>query len=111
MVDEEMKSNSQQLTRLSIHLFNLVDWPLERLSGRRYRHKMPTSELTDALNPFIGQQRQPHYPSDQHTYPSQPFQTSPPHSFFTPHRSELEYAVSEPPPPPRYGIIFLSLES
>jgi len=66
---------------------------------------MPTSELTDALNPFIGQQRQPHYPSDQHTYPSQPFHISPQQSFFTPHRSELEYAVSEPPPPPRYYLL------
>jgi hypothetical protein len=65
---------------------------------------MPTSELTDALNPFIGQQRESHYPSDQHTYPSQPYHISPQQSFFTPHRSELEYAVSEPPPPPRYNL-------
>ncbi len=65
---------------------------------------MPTSELTDALNPFIGQQRQPHYPSDQHAYPSQPFRIPPPQSFFAPHRSELEYAISEPPQPPGYYL-------
>ncbi|KAH9966053.1 hypothetical protein BC827DRAFT_1374365 [Russula dissimulans] len=62
---------------------------------------MPSSELTDALNPFIGQQRQSHYSSDQHPYPPQYFHTIPPQSSFTPHRSELEYAISEPPPPPR----------
>ncbi|KAI9512250.1 hypothetical protein F5148DRAFT_1165091 [Russula earlei] len=59
---------------------------------------MPSSELTDALNPLIGQQRESHYPSD---YPSQLFRAFPPQSSFTPHRSELEYAISEPPPPPR----------
>src|SRR5579863_672582 len=66
---------------------------------------MPTSELTDALNPFIGQQRQPHYSSDHQQYPSQSFHTPPPQSSFTPHRSELEYAISEPPPPPRYRLV------
>ncbi|KAI0004910.1 hypothetical protein BJV74DRAFT_805659 [Russula compacta] len=63
---------------------------------------MPTSELTDALNPFIGQQGQPLYSSDdQRPYPSQSLHTPPPQSSFIPHRSELEYAISEPPPPPR----------
>lgn len=64
---------------------------------------MPTSELTDALNPFIGQQQQQQSAySEQHVY-TQPFQAAPPpHSSpFVPHRSELEYAISEPPPPPR----------
>lgn len=66
---------------------------------------MPTSELTDALNPFIGQQGQPLYSSDdQRPYPSQSFHTPPPQSSFIPHRSELEYAISEPPPPPRYHL-------
>ncbi|KAI0307266.1 hypothetical protein B0F90DRAFT_1686735 [Multifurca ochricompacta] len=76
---------------------------------------MPTSELTDALNPFIGQQqeqeqgqeqRQPHYSDQQHQHPyntQTQISYTPPHqsSSFTPHRSELEYAISEPPPPPR----------
>lgn len=67
---------------------------------------MPTSELTDALNPFIGQeQSQSHYSSDQHQYPSQSFHDLPPQSSFPPHRSELEYAISEPPPPPRYPLV------
>ncbi|KAH9179811.1 hypothetical protein EDB89DRAFT_1923303 [Lactarius sanguifluus] len=64
---------------------------------------MPTSELTDALNPFVGQQQQQQQSySEQHTY-TQPFQAAPPpqSSSFVPHRSELEYAISEPPPPPR----------
>ena len=69
---------------------------------------MPTSELTDALNPFIGQQRQPQYPPDQHPYSNQSFHTQPHQSSFTPHRSELEYAISEPPPPPRYHSSYLS---
>jgi hypothetical protein len=65
---------------------------------------MPTSELTDALNPFIGQeqeQSQSHY----HQYPSQSSNALPPQSSFAPHRSELEYAISEPPPPPRYPLV------
>ncbi|KAI9448140.1 hypothetical protein H4582DRAFT_1898809 [Lactarius indigo] len=64
---------------------------------------MPTSELTDALNPFVGQQQQQQQSySEQQTY-TQPFQAAPPpqSSSFVPHRSELEYAISEPPPPPR----------
>src|SRR6266404_1791577 len=66
---------------------------------------MPTSELTDALNPFVGQQQQQQQQqpySEQHAY-TQPFQAvhTPQSSSFVPHRSELEYAISEPPPPPR----------
>lgn len=70
---------------------------------------MPTSELTDALNPFIGQQQQQqHTYSEQHTY-TQPFQAAPPpqSSSFAPHRSELEFAISEPPPPPRSALPIL----
>ncbi|KAG6831403.1 hypothetical protein H0H92_011005 [Tricholoma furcatifolium] len=56
---------------------------------------MTSSELSNALNPYINQPR--HRPTYQTPYehPPQP-QPQP----YIPHRSELEHAFSEPPPPP-----------
>lgn len=56
---------------------------------------MPSSELSNALNPYANQPRpRPAYPVPYDTL--QPQQPPP----YVPHRSELELAVSEPPPPP-----------
>ncbi|KAF8897679.1 hypothetical protein BD779DRAFT_1432207 [Infundibulicybe gibba] len=59
---------------------------------------MPTSELSDALNPYATQTR----PRTQHIDYSTPAQPPPQQiqAQHVPHRSELELAISEPPPPP-----------
>lgn len=59
---------------------------------------MPTSELSDALNPYASQSRQrpiQNFPN----YSNVP--QAPPN--YVPHRSELERAIAErpPSPPPR----------
>ncbi|KAI0068808.1 hypothetical protein BV25DRAFT_1874039 [Artomyces pyxidatus] len=58
---------------------------------------MPTSELSDALNPNAAHSRPRTY-SDFQTTISPPVVQH--QAAFVPHRSELEYAIFEPPPPP-----------
>jgi hypothetical protein len=55
---------------------------------------MHTSELNNALNPYASQSRSRHSYQAPHEQAAQPAQQ------YTPHRSELELAISEPPPPP-----------
>ncbi|KAF8138462.1 hypothetical protein EV363DRAFT_1393914 [Boletus edulis] len=58
---------------------------------------MPTSELSDALNPYYAQSRpRPAHASGQQRQPPVPQLAAPQH----PHRSELELAISVPPRPP-----------
>ncbi|KAI0053020.1 hypothetical protein FA95DRAFT_1482252 [Auriscalpium vulgare] len=59
---------------------------------------MPTSELSNALNPFAVPQRPRTYPDHALLTPQPPQQQQPPLAY-VPHRSELEYAISELPPP------------
>ncbi|THH15382.1 hypothetical protein EW146_g5087 [Bondarzewia mesenterica] len=59
---------------------------------------MPTSELSDALNPHVVQTRPRRAYSDNIT-PALPSIVQQPQVSYVPHRSELEYAISEPPPP------------
>jgi len=78
---------------------------------------MPTSELSDALNPNVVRQRnyddilvyqdqQPHsnlhHPDFNHEQPTQQ-----PQYHYVPHRSELELAVVEPTPALRYAPVLL----
>ena len=78
---------------------------------------MPTSELSDALNPNVVRQRnyddvllyqdQPAYPNLHHLsfgddQPPQQLQYE-----YVPHRSELELAVVEPAPAQRYSRVLL----
>ncbi|KAJ6628778.1 hypothetical protein B0H10DRAFT_1777225 [Mycena sp. CBHHK59/15] len=54
---------------------------------------MPSSELSDALNPYIAQARPRHSTGSAYSTPAlQPAQP------YIPHRSELELAISEPAP-------------
>ncbi|RDB22541.1 hypothetical protein Hypma_010034 [Hypsizygus marmoreus] len=63
---------------------------------------MHSSELSNALNPYISQSRpQPSAPVYVQQY--EPI-AQPPPSQYVPHRSELELAISEPPPPPPQTI-------
>ncbi|TFY83941.1 hypothetical protein EWM64_g58 [Hericium alpestre] len=64
---------------------------------------MPSSELSDALNPHIAYSRTRTLPYAQHVQPVEHITAQEAsHSTFVPHRSELEYAICEPPlPPPR----------
>ncbi|KAF9247344.1 hypothetical protein BU15DRAFT_84857 [Melanogaster broomeanus] len=60
---------------------------------------MPTSELSDALNPYYAQSR------SRSSHAASPNQRQPPSTQtaiqqHVPHRSELELAISEPPRPP-----------
>ncbi|KAF8631538.1 hypothetical protein AX15_002294 [Amanita polypyramis BW_CC] len=57
---------------------------------------MPTSELSNALNPYVTQER-PRQPIAEYPTPLQQVATTP--QPYVPHRSELELAVSEPQPP------------
>ena len=60
---------------------------------------MPTSELSDALNPYYAQPRpRPAHASGQQRPP--PVLQSAALQQHAPHRSELELAISEPPRPP-----------
>ncbi|KDQ64637.1 hypothetical protein JAAARDRAFT_145597 [Jaapia argillacea MUCL 33604] len=59
---------------------------------------MPTSELSDALNPYIVQPRSRNAGATLHQPPPLAVQQPQP---YIPHRSELELAISEPPPPTR----------
>ncbi|KAG5341929.1 hypothetical protein C0989_006772 [Termitomyces sp. Mn162] len=66
--------------------------------GAMVERAMPSSELSNALNPYANQPRpRPSYavPYDQ-LAPPQP-------QPYVPHRSELELAISEHPPPPPYA--------
>jgi hypothetical protein len=81
---------------------------------------MPTSELSNALNPNIVRQRNyddvlvyqdqqaqsnPHHPNFDYELPPQQ-----PQYEYVPHRSELELAVVEPTLPQRYvAVLFLRL--
>ncbi|KAK7054206.1 hypothetical protein R3P38DRAFT_2855776 [Favolaschia claudopus] len=58
---------------------------------------MPSSELSDALNPLHARQR--NFTVSTSAYPTPALQPAPPP--YIPHRSELELAISEPPPRPR----------
>ncbi|KAG6833902.1 hypothetical protein H0H87_007913 [Tephrocybe sp. NHM501043] len=61
---------------------------------------MPSSELSNALNPYINQSR----PRANYTAPYD--QVAPPQPQpYVPHRSELELAISEPPPPPPSVVV------
>ncbi|KAK2466118.1 hypothetical protein APHAL10511_001760 [Amanita phalloides] len=57
---------------------------------------MPTSELSNALNPYVTQER-PRQPVAEYPAPLPQAASTPQH--YAPHRSELELAVSEPQPP------------
>lgn len=57
---------------------------------------MPTSELSNALNPYVTQDGHRH-PVAEYSTPSQQVAPTPQH--YAPHRSELELAISEPQPP------------
>ncbi|KIJ20295.1 hypothetical protein PAXINDRAFT_68206 [Paxillus involutus ATCC 200175] len=60
---------------------------------------MPTSELSDALNPYYAQSRaRPLQSASSNQRPPPP--TQPAAQQHVPHRSELELAISEPPRPP-----------
>ncbi|GLB33954.1 hypothetical protein LshimejAT787_0108380 [Lyophyllum shimeji] len=63
---------------------------------------MPSSELSNALNPYVGQSRSRTSSSTYFT----PYDTVAPTPVqpYVPHRSELELAISEPPPPPPPAI-------
>lgn len=54
---------------------------------------MHTSELLNALNPYATQSR------PRNVYQAPPGLVDHPAQQYTPHRSELELAISEPPPP------------
>ncbi|KAF5388452.1 hypothetical protein D9615_000536 [Tricholomella constricta] len=64
---------------------------------------MPSSELSNALNPYINQSRSRTSSSAYST----PYNlvAQPPAQPYIPHRSELESAISEPPPPPPPEIV------
>ena len=77
---------------------------------------MPTSELSDALNPNVVRQRnyddvlvyqdqQAHSNLQPNFHYEQPPQQ--PRYEYVPHRSELELAVVEPTPNQRYAIVLL----
>jgi hypothetical protein len=57
---------------------------------------MPTSELSNALNPYVTQDRH-RQPVTEYSTPLQQVASIPQH--YAPHRSELELAISEPQPP------------
>jgi hypothetical protein len=57
---------------------------------------MPTSELSNALNPYVTQDRH-RQPVTEYSTPMQ--QVVPIPQQYAPHRSELELAISEPQPP------------
>lgn len=78
---------------------------------------MPTSELSDALNPNVVRQRNYddvlvyqdqqahsslHHPNFHYEHPPQQ-----PQYEYVPHRSELELAVVEPTPTQRYDLVLL----
>jgi hypothetical protein len=58
---------------------------------------MPTSELSDALNPYYAQPRSRTTHGSGQRPPPAPQSTAPQHA---PHRSELALAISRPPTPP-----------
>jgi hypothetical protein len=61
---------------------------------------MPSSELSNALNPYASQIRQrtsAEYPPSNHNLSFQPV-VQPPQQY-VPHVSELEMAIAEPPVP------------
>jgi hypothetical protein len=62
---------------------------------------MPSSELSDALNPYASQTRQrttvAEYPPSNHNLSFQPV-VQPPQQY-VPHVSELQMAIAEPPAP------------
>jgi len=67
------------------------------LQASRWCMPMSSSELSNALNPYVVQTRSrssnPSYSPALHPVVQPPQQ-------YVPHRSELELAISEPPPPP-----------
>ena len=67
---------------------------------------MPSSELSNALNPYIVQTRSRSSGSSYSTHLQPVVQPSQQH---VPHRSELELAITEPPPP-RFEPLILVLD-
>ncbi|KAH7931242.1 hypothetical protein BV22DRAFT_1027471 [Leucogyrophana mollusca] len=59
---------------------------------------MPTSELSDALNPYYAQSRS--RSTNNSVFPENTQRQTQHSQQYAPHRSELELAVSEPPQPP-----------
>lgn len=72
--------------------------------GRSQLGLMPSSELSNALNPYISQSRT-RQSAPEYLLSYEPVAQPPPQQYI-PHRSELELAVSEPPPPPPPQVLF-----